>query len=60
MPNYIAMRAVLADIEACAALHIENCIECGSCAYICPGRMPIVELIKNIKKAAVYGGDGLE
>jgi electron transport complex protein RnfC len=60
MPNYIAMRAVMADIEACLALHIEDCIECGSCAYICPGRMPIVELIKNIKKAAALGGGGLE
>jgi electron transport complex protein RnfC len=60
LPNYIAMRAVLVDIDACSALHIENCIECGSCAYICPGRMPIVELIKNIKKAAILGGDGLE
>ena len=60
MPNYIAMRAVLADFEACAALHIDSCIECGACAYICPGRMPIVELIKNIKKAAVTSGTSLE
>ena len=56
MPNYIAMRAVLADFEACAALHIDSCIECGACAFVCPGRMPIVELIKNIKKAAATGG----
>lgn len=60
LPNYIAMRAVIADMDACSALHIENCIECGACAYVCPGRMPIVELIKNIKKAAVAGGVGLE
>ena len=36
MPNYIAMRAVLADIEACSALHIENCIECVLRRYL-PG-----------------------
>lgn len=60
MPNYIAMKAVLADFDACEALHIDSCIECGACAYICPGHMPIVELIKNIKKAARAGGGGQE
>lgn len=53
LPNYIAMRAVKADVDALKDLHIDDCIECGLCAYICPGRMPIVELIKKIKKAAM-------
>lgn len=53
LPNYIAMRAVKADIKALRGLGIDDCTECGCCAYICPGRMPIVELIKNIKKAAL-------
>ena len=53
LPNYIAMRAVKADFDALRALYINECRECGLCSYVCPGRMPIVELIKNIKKAAL-------
>ena len=60
MPNYIAMRAVIADIEACRNLMVKDCIECGACAYVCPGRVPIVELIKNIKKAVAEDGNDLE
>lgn len=52
LPNYIAQRAVSADFDALRELRIEDCVECGCCSYVCPGRMPIVELIKNIKKAA--------
>ena len=26
--------------------YIENCIECGSCAYVCPANIPIVGYIK--------------
>ena len=25
---------------------IENCVECGACAYDCPARIPIVQYIK--------------
>lgn len=52
LPNYIAQRAVSADFDALRELRIGDCVECGCCSYVCPGRMPIVELIKNIKKAA--------
>jgi electron transport complex protein RnfC len=60
MPNYISMRAVIADIDACRSFMVSDCIECGACAYVCPGRVPIVELIKNIKKAVAEDGNDLE
>ncbi|MGC8970584.1 MAG: electron transport complex subunit RsxC [bacterium] len=30
-------------------LYVLDCIECGSCAYICPSRRPLVHLIKFAK-----------
>jgi electron transport complex protein RnfC len=32
-----------------AKLYIMDCIECGSCAYICPSRRPLVQLFKSAK-----------
>jgi electron transport complex protein RnfC len=26
-----------------------DCIECGSCAYVCPNKIPLIELIKLSK-----------
>ena len=35
--------------EQLDALHIGDCSECGSCAYICPARLPLVQSIKSGK-----------
>ena len=32
-----------------AKLYIMDCIECGSCAYVCPSRRPLVHLFKLAK-----------
>ena len=32
--------------ESLGEYHIMDCIECGSCAYVCPSKIPIVQLIK--------------
>jgi electron transport complex protein RnfC len=29
---------------------VNDCIECGSCAYVCPSKRPIVQLIKTAKQ----------
>ncbi len=34
--------------------HPQFCLECGLCAYVCPSRRPLVQLIKM---ACKYGGD---
>lgn len=31
------------------AYGVLDCIECGSCSYVCPGRLPLVETIKHAK-----------
>ena len=32
-----------------------RCIECGCCAYVCPGRVPIVGLVRRAKEALSAG-----
>jgi Na+-translocating ferredoxin:NAD+ oxidoreductase subunit C len=35
--------------EQCRDYYIETCIECGSCAYVCPSAIPLVGYIKTGK-----------
>ena len=30
-------------------LHLLDCIECGSCAFTCPGKLPLVETYRKGK-----------
>jgi electron transport complex protein RnfC len=34
------------DYDHLAEYHINNCVECGSCAYGCPANIPLVSYIK--------------
>jgi electron transport complex protein RnfC len=29
--------------------HVMDCIECGSCAYVCPAHRPLVQLMRSAK-----------
>jgi len=31
-------------------LKIDKCIECGLCSYVCPSKIEVREILKNIKK----------
>ena len=31
-------------------LHLLDCIECGSCAFTCPGKLPLVETFRKGKQ----------
>ena len=51
MPNYIALYAKaerFAEAERFGAL---SCVECGTCAYRCPGRVRLVQHIRSAKAA---------
>lgn len=37
-----------AEVEA---LNVMDCIECGSCNYICPARLPLVQSFRTAKFA---------
>jgi len=44
--------SVLAEAEAWEKMEeygVNDCIECGSCSYVCPSKRPIVQLIKTAK-----------
>ena len=41
--------AAAKEYEAMAGHNLMDCIECGSCAYICPANRPLAEAIKTGK-----------
>ena len=49
-------RYVLAGDKAeLQRLNLEDCMDCGCCAYVCPGRLPLVETFKAGKKLLKEG-----
>ena len=49
MPNYLAAFSKLGDKENAEEFGILSCVECGSCTYNCPARVPIVQYIRTVK-----------
>ena len=49
MPNYLAAFSKADNTEMCEKFGIMSCVECGCCTYTCPGRVPIVQHIRNKK-----------
>ena len=43
------------DLDALGRLHLRDCIECGCCAYACPGKLPLVEGFRAGKRALKEG-----
>lgn len=48
-PGLIAMAISKDKLDLAQDLGIMDCIECGLCAYVCPGRKGIVQAIKTAK-----------
>lgn len=46
VPTYLATYSHFGKLDDLARLNVNDCIECGCCAYICPTRNPMVQLIK--------------
>ena len=49
MPNYLSDYILRGDTSECLRLRISNCNLCGSCAYICPSKIAISEIIRQGK-----------
>ena len=43
------------DLKALERLNLVDCMECGSCAYVCPAKLPLVERFRAGKKALKEG-----
>ena len=50
MPNYIYFASNAGEYDRCARLNVEDCIECGSCSYGCPGKLYLMQSIRKAKK----------
>ena len=46
MPHLLYGYADNAQFDKCAELYIGDCVECGMCAYVCPSKLPIVQIIR--------------
>jgi electron transport complex protein RnfC len=51
LPSKLAVLADQGRFDECRQFHIENCIECGKCAVICPSKIHILQLIRYAKDA---------
>lgn len=66
MPALLAAYSEKGNYEECEKLGALSCVECGCCTYICPGKVQIVQHIRNAKGAinekrrrlAQKGGNG--
>ena len=43
------------DKDELRRLNLEDCMDCGCCSYVCPGRLPLVETFKAGKKLLKEG-----
>lgn len=48
-PNQISIYCEAGMVEEAAEWNALDCIECGICAYVCPSKRPIVQLIQRTK-----------
>ena len=51
VPSMLAAYSQKELYEQCEKLTVRSCVECGCCTYICPGKVPIVQYIRNAKGA---------
>ena len=50
MPMYIDLYTRSGDIDNAVKYGLANCIECGSCSYGCPAKLPLVHNIRVAKR----------
>ena len=56
VPNMIALYAENNRFSECRTFNVASCVECGYCAFECPSRIPILQLIRYAKGNLENGG----
>ena len=49
MPNYLAAYSSRDNFDMAEKFDALSCVECGSCSYVCPAGVPIVQYIRTAK-----------
>ena len=49
-PLYMYRFQLAGDLKALNRLNLMDCIECGSCSFTCPGKLPLVECFRKGKQ----------
>jgi electron transport complex protein RnfC len=57
MPTAIERQVKAHNAEELRALNIMTCMECGSCAFVCPANRPLVQSMR-LGKAIVRASSG--
>lgn len=56
LPLFISAYSLKNDFDKCKEYHALDCIECGSCSYVCPSKRPLVESIRLAKREILRKG----
>ena len=53
IPSVLATYSEHEDYDAFNKLFGKECIECGSCSYVCPAKRQLAQSIKSMKKLSM-------
>jgi electron transport complex protein RnfC len=53
IPSALSQFIEADDIESAEGVALMDCIECGSCAFVCPARRPLVQHMRRGKAAVM-------
>lgn len=56
VPAFVVKAFRLNDMGRLKGLHLQDCLQCGCCTYICPSQIPLMDLMRKAR-TIVEGGD---
>lgn len=56
-PSFIRQALEAGDLPRLAKYHVDDCISCGCCSFICPAQLPLVEAVAQARAALLKGGE---
>ena len=53
MPLMLSAYQQAGNIDMCESYHALDCMECGSCSYVCPSKRYLVQAIRTAKRQII-------